>query len=120
MDERRIIDRVGGVVGGAMQAEDGGGLRSGDAGEMKGKRLRVAGGVDEFEVQSVAADRGRGEEAGLGAGQLYEQRDLKPTIALDALVAGAAAGALGLDPERTSKALFTDARSRPLSDLILS
>jgi uncharacterized protein (DUF1501 family) len=44
---------------------------------------------------------------GLGAGQLYEQRDLKPTLALDAIIAGAAAESLGLDPERTAKTLFS-------------
>jgi len=43
---------------------------------------------------------------GLGAGALYEGRDLKPTADLDALIAGVAAETFGLDPVRTTKALF--------------
>ncbi len=43
---------------------------------------------------------------GLAGPKLYEGRDLKPTMALDALIAGAAAEALGLDAERLGRGLF--------------
>jgi uncharacterized protein (DUF1501 family) len=43
---------------------------------------------------------------GLRGPDLYEGRDLKPTAALDALIAGAAAESLRLDPQRTASALF--------------
>jgi uncharacterized protein (DUF1501 family) len=43
---------------------------------------------------------------GLKAADLYEARDLKPTLGLDALIAGAAAETFRLDPQRTARALF--------------
>ena len=56
---------------------------------------------------------------GLTRGQLYQARDLRPTSALDALIAGAAAESLALDPERVGKGLFAQATSdRPMSGLI--
>ena len=56
---------------------------------------------------------------GLGPGKLYEARDLRPTSALDALIAGAAAETLSLDPERVGRGLFAQATSdRPMSGLI--
>jgi len=56
---------------------------------------------------------------GLAPTNLYEQRDLKPTIGLDALIAGVAAESFGIDPERTGKALFPTANfGRPLQGLI--
>ena len=56
---------------------------------------------------------------GLGAGQLYQDRDLRPTMALDALIAGAAAEGLGLDPDRVARALFPAAASgRPIVGLV--
>lgn len=45
---------------------------------------------------------------GLSAANLYEGRDLKPTMALDSLIAGAVAGHFALDPARTLGALFPD------------
>lgn len=55
---------------------------------------------------------------GLGAGQLYQDRDLKPTMALDALIAGAAAESLGLDPERVLRTVFPAAQAgRPITGL---
>lgn len=53
---------------------------------------------------------------GLGATALYQQRDLAPTAGLDALIAGAAAEALALDPQRVAHGLFTD--TRPMTGLI--
>ena len=56
---------------------------------------------------------------GLSPSNLYEQRDLKPTIGLDALIAGATAEGFGLDPERAGKALFPTAGfSRPVEGLV--
>ena len=43
---------------------------------------------------------------GLSQANLYEARDLKPTIGLDALIAGVAAESFGIDPQRTGKVLF--------------
>ncbi|NTX19427.1 hypothetical protein HT748_07915, partial [Burkholderia cepacia] len=50
---------------------------------------------------------------------LYEGRDLKPTASLDALISGAAAESLRLDPRRTASALFAESGAmRPMSGLI--
>jgi uncharacterized protein (DUF1501 family) len=45
---------------------------------------------------------------GLGQGALYEGRDLKPTMSLDALIAGAVASHFALDPKRVQAALFPE------------
>jgi uncharacterized protein (DUF1501 family) len=56
---------------------------------------------------------------GLSQASLYEARDLKPTIPLDALIAGAAAESLGIEPEKVARALFPTATfARPLDGLI--
>jgi uncharacterized protein (DUF1501 family) len=56
---------------------------------------------------------------GLAPAALYEARDLRPTVALDALIAGAAAESLALDPARVGQALFAQAtRDRPLTGLV--
>nr|WP_321986010.1 DUF1501 domain-containing protein [uncultured Lichenicoccus sp.] len=56
---------------------------------------------------------------GLGAGQLYENRDLRPTASLDALIAGVAAESLGLDPGRVARTLFAAAApGRPITGLV--
>ena len=56
---------------------------------------------------------------GLAPSKLYEDRDLKPTMALDSLIAGAAAEALGLDGDRVGRNLFgTAIGSKPISGLI--
>jgi len=49
---------------------------------------------------------------GLADGALYENRDLRPTTDLDALIAGAVAGHFGLDPARTMPALFPKATAK--------
>lgn len=46
---------------------------------------------------------------GLASADLLENRDLRPTLGLDALVAHACAEAFQLDPERTARVLFPDA-----------
>lgn len=43
---------------------------------------------------------------GLGAGALYEGRDLMPTMQLDALIGGAVAAHFGVEPARAMAALF--------------
>lgn len=56
---------------------------------------------------------------GLAAGRLYEARDLRPTSALDAVIAGAVAESLALDPERVRRGLFAQATARrPLTGLL--
>lgn len=56
---------------------------------------------------------------GLAPADLFEQRDLKPTLALDALIASACAEAFRLEPERTALVLFPDsARAKPLPRLL--
>lgn len=56
---------------------------------------------------------------GLAAARLYEGRDLRPTTALDALIAGAVAESLALDPERVGRGLFAQATGdRPLAGLL--
>jgi len=56
---------------------------------------------------------------GLSQANLFEQRDLKPTIGLDALIAGVAAESFGIDPERAARALFPTADfGRPAEGLV--
>jgi len=56
---------------------------------------------------------------GLAPANLLEGRDLRPTLALDTLIASACAEAFQIEPERTARALFPDvARARPLSGLL--
>lgn len=45
---------------------------------------------------------------GLGQAALYEGRDLKPTLGLDAFISSAVAAHYGLDPARAMTALFPD------------
>lgn len=56
---------------------------------------------------------------GLATPALYENRDLRPTMALDSLIAGAVAEALGLDGDRLGRNLFGPAISgKPVNGLI--
>ncbi|WP_319641331.1 DUF1501 domain-containing protein [Novosphingobium sp. JCM 18896] len=55
---------------------------------------------------------------GLAPRQLHEGRDLKPTSALDAVIAGAAAESLALDPELTGRRLFANIAQRPVTGLV--
>jgi uncharacterized protein (DUF1501 family) len=56
---------------------------------------------------------------GLAPSKLYEDRDLRPTMGLDSLIAGGAAEALGLDSDRLGHLLFGPAiSSKPISGLI--
>jgi uncharacterized protein (DUF1501 family) len=56
---------------------------------------------------------------GLAQANLYEGRDLKPTLGLDALVAQVCAETFHLDPERTARTLFPgSAPSKPVATLV--
>jgi uncharacterized protein (DUF1501 family) len=58
---------------------------------------------------------------GLSQSALYENRDLKPTMALDALIAGAAGEAMAIDPELVMRAIFKEGSgARPITGLIRS
>ena len=56
---------------------------------------------------------------GLAPSALYENRDLKPTLALDALIAGVAGEALSIDPELAMRTVFKEgSRAKPITGLI--
>ncbi|WP_298198489.1 DUF1501 domain-containing protein [Novosphingobium sp.] len=55
---------------------------------------------------------------GLAPAQLFEGRDLRPTLELDALIAGAAAESLMLDPELVARNLFASGAVRPSTGLV--
>ena len=58
---------------------------------------------------------------GLSNGALYEERDLKPTINLDTLIASITAESFGIDPARVTNSLFPQNKAaKPLSGLIRS
>ncbi|WP_025600074.1 DUF1501 domain-containing protein [Burkholderia sp. WSM2230] len=68
---------------------------------------------------AVAGGRVVADWPGLAPRDLYEARDLKPTASLDALIAGVASEGLGLDPQRTARALFgRTAGVRPLTGIV--
>lgn len=50
---------------------------------------------------------------GLEAGQLYENRDLRATTSVDALIASAAGECFGIDPGQVSRTLFPQGGSLP-------
>lgn len=56
---------------------------------------------------------------GLGQAALFEGRDLRPTLQLDAFIGGAVAGHFGVEPGRAMAALFPDAGAvRPMEGLV--
>jgi uncharacterized protein (DUF1501 family) len=58
---------------------------------------------------------------GLSPSALYENRDLKPTMALDALIAGAAGESFSLDPQLVMRSVFKDGSgAKPVTGLIRS
>jgi uncharacterized protein (DUF1501 family) len=58
---------------------------------------------------------------GLRQSDLYQGRDLKPTAALDTMIASAASESLRLDPERTASALFGQTSGfKPMEGLVRS
>lgn len=55
---------------------------------------------------------------GLGQAALFEGRDLRPTMQLDAFIAGAVAGHFGMEPGRAMRALFPQTRAAAVTGLI--
>jgi uncharacterized protein (DUF1501 family) len=56
---------------------------------------------------------------GLAPADLFEGRDLRPTLALDALIASVSAETFKLDPEHAARTLFPDAgRGKPVPRLL--
>jgi uncharacterized protein (DUF1501 family) len=56
---------------------------------------------------------------GLNQSNLYEGRDLKPTLNLDTLIASLVSASYGLAPDQVTKAMFPDANiGKPLENLI--
>lgn len=56
---------------------------------------------------------------GLGASQLHEGRDLKPTAGLDALIAAAVSHHYRLDPALGMRTLFPESRSSPFENMVV-
>lgn len=56
---------------------------------------------------------------GLARGQLYDGRDLRPTLGLDALIAGALAQHYGLDPGRAMSVLFPDGPGTAIGERLI-
>lgn len=56
---------------------------------------------------------------GLGQSQLFQGRDLKPTMDLDALIGAAVAQHYGLDPKRVMGNLFPDSRGSPVAEKLI-
>ena len=68
---------------------------------------------------AVSGGRVMTDWPGLSQANLYEGRDLKPTTSLDALISGAAAESLGLDPHHAANTLFERVGSvKPTTGLI--
>jgi len=67
---------------------------------------------------AVAGGRVVADWPGLSPSQLYENRDLRPTTDLRAVMLGAAAGAFAVDPARLSPALFPGGGVRPVEGLV--
>jgi uncharacterized protein (DUF1501 family) len=57
---------------------------------------------------------------GLSQAALYEDRDLKPTTALDSLIATALAQQFGQDPVRLAATLFPETGAKPLPKLLVA
>lgn len=68
---------------------------------------------------AVAGGKVIADWPGLTQAALYEGRDLKPTIDLDALIAGALAQHFGLESSRTMATLFPESRGTPLKQPLI-
>ena len=66
---------------------------------------------------SVRGGRVVADWPGLASSQLYEGRDLRPTMSLEALMAGALAEHFGLDAAQAMTVLFPGRSARPLTGL---
>ena len=69
---------------------------------------------------AVAGGRVIADWPGLGPSALYEGRDLKPTLDLDALIASALSQHFGLDGARTAGLLFPETRPGPLGQRLVA
>jgi len=67
---------------------------------------------------AVKGGRVTADWPGLTQAALLDGRDLAPTAALDALIAGAAAETFHLDPGRVSRTLFADVRPSAMASLV--
>jgi uncharacterized protein (DUF1501 family) len=68
---------------------------------------------------AVAGGRVLADWPGLANASLYQARDLKPTIGLDAVIANAAGETFGVDPQRVAATLFPEGRTAPLQQRLL-
>lgn len=68
---------------------------------------------------AVAGGKVMADWPGLSDGALYEGRDLRPTMDLDALIAGAIAQHYGLEPSHVMRTLFPEARGTALQQPIV-
>ncbi|MFM0322339.1 DUF1501 domain-containing protein [Caballeronia glebae] len=68
---------------------------------------------------AVSGGRVLADWPGLSNASLYEARDLKPTIGLDAVIASAAGETFGIDPQRAAATLFPDSGAQRLGQRIL-
>ncbi|SAK80706.1 PF07394 family protein [Caballeronia catudaia] len=68
---------------------------------------------------AVAGGRVLADWPGLAAASLYQARDLKPTIGLDAVIASAAGETFGIDPRQARAALFPDGGAQQFGQRIL-
>jgi uncharacterized protein (DUF1501 family) len=68
---------------------------------------------------AVAGGKVIADWPGLGASQLHEGRDLKPTASLDALIAAAVSHHYRLDPALGMRTLFPESRSSPFGQMVV-
>ena len=68
---------------------------------------------------AVAGGKVVADWPGLGASQLHEGRDLKPTAGLDALIAAAVSHHYRLDPALGMRTLFPESRSSPFGQMVV-
>jgi uncharacterized protein (DUF1501 family) len=67
---------------------------------------------------TVAGGRILSDWPGLGPSQLYEGRDLKPTMSIDSLLAGGLAEHFHIDPAQAAPLLFPGGQGKPTTGLI--
>jgi uncharacterized protein (DUF1501 family) len=67
---------------------------------------------------TVSGGRVVADWPGLASGQLFEGRDLRPTLAIDSALAGLAGGHFGLDPSRVLSTCFPGGGDKPIGGLI--
>ena len=69
---------------------------------------------------AVAGGRILADWPGLGPSALYDGRDLKPTLGLDALIASALAQHFGLDGARTAALLFPETKPKLMAQRLVT